>query len=514
MTTVNGFVKISPEEAAAMIPHGATVAFSGFASAGAAKAVPRALAARACELHRRGEPFRVGVLTGSSSGETIDELLADANAISWRAPYQSSSRLRSRINGEEVEYVDMHVSGLPRTILSGFFGKLDVAVVEATDVTPDGRVYLTSSIGASPTYLQTAEKVVIELNHYHSKRLPEMADIAVLASPPTGALLQIHDSMTKIGHPYALVDPRKIVGVVETNEPNHVTRCAPADALSEKMAGHILKFLMKEMRSGHIPPGFLPVQAGVGQICDGIMRFLGNHPDMPYFRMYSLVLQDSFVELMKSGKLLGMSATSLTLTPEVLNEVYSNMDFFVPRIVLRPQDISNSAEVIRRLGLIAMNAAIEVDIYGNVNNSHVYGTDVVNGIGGSGEFTRNSYISIIVCPSIAKGGKISTIVPMCPHIDNNEHSVQIVVTEQGLADLRGLGPMQRARTIIENCAHPAYRDYLYKYIERSRVGHIRHDLDTCYELHQNLMTRGAMLPDLDLSAISGRGAVSKSGRGE
>jgi len=205
---------------------------------------------------------------------------------------------------------------------------------------------------------------------------------------------------------------------------------------------------------------------------------------------------------MEQGKLLGASACALTVTTPALKRIYDNMDFFVPRIVLRPQEISNHPGVIRRLGVIAMNTAIEFDIYGNVNSSHIYGTDIMNGVGGSGEFTRNSFLSILMCPSVAKGGKISAVVPMCPHIDNNEHSVQVVVTDQGLADLRGLGPLQRAKAIIRSCAHPAYRDYLYRYIERARVGHIPHDLATCFELHRNLMEHGAMLPDLDLSGFS------------
>jgi acetyl-CoA hydrolase len=120
--------------------------------------------------------------------------------------------------------------------------------------------------------------------------------------------------------------------------------------------------------------------------------------------------------------------------------------------------------------------------------------DVVNGIGGSGEFTRNSYLSILMTPSTAKGGRISSIVPMCPHIDNNEHSVQVIATEQGLADLRGLGPMQRAHVLINHCAHPDYRDYLNRYIREARSGHIRHDLLRCFELHRNLLAHGAMLP--------------------
>ncbi len=217
------------------------------------------------------------------------------------------------------------------------------------------------------------------------------------------------------------------------------------------------------------------------------------------FKMYTEVFQDSLVDLMEHGKLQSASTTSLTVTPEVLQRIYSNMDFFVPRIVLRPQELSNHPGAVRRLGVIALNTALEADIYGNINSSHVFGTDIMNGIGGSAEFTRNSYLSIFMCPSIAKGGRISSIVPMCPHIDNNEHSVQVIVTDQGLADLRGLGPMQRARTIIERCAHPAYRDYLYRYIDKSRVGHIRHNLAECFELHCNLMEHGAMLPGLDLS---------------
>ena len=244
------------------------------------------------------------------------------------------------------------------------------------------------------------------------------------------------------------------------------------------------------------------MQAGVGNVANGVMAALGQNPYIPAFKMYTEVYQDSLVDLMEQGRLLGASTTSLTLTPEVMERIYDNMDFFGPRIVLRPQELSNHPGVIRRLGVISVNTALEMDIYGNVNSSHVYGTDIMNGIGGSGEFTRNAYLSIFMCPSIAKGGKISSVVPMCPHIDNNEHSVQIVVTEQGLADLRGLGPMQRARMIIDRCAHPLYRDYLNHYIERSRVGHIRHDLETCYEMHTNLMEQGAMLPDLDLSSVS------------
>ena len=121
----------------------------------------------------------------------------------------------------------------------------------------------------------------------------------------------------------------------------------------------------------------------------------------------------------------------------------------------------------------------------------------MNGVGGSGDFTRNAYLSFLMAPSTAKGGRISTVVPMVTHVDHNEHSVQVVVTEQGLADLRGLGPRERARQIIEQCAHPAFRDYLHKYLENSPPGHLRHDLGRCFELHRNLLENGSMLPSAE-----------------
>ncbi len=100
-----------------------------------------------------------------------------------------------------------------------------------------------------------------------------------------------------------------------------------------------------------------------------------------------------------------------------------------------------------------MNGMLEADIYGNVNSTHVMGTRIMNGIGGSGDFARNGYLSMFLSPSTAKGGAISSIVPMVPHVDHTEHDVQVLVTEQGLADLRGLSPRKRSRVVIDKCAH-------------------------------------------------------------
>lgn len=498
------FPTITAEEAASHIPDGAMVALSGFANAGIAKLIPRAVAKRARALHEKGESYKIRLITGSSSGNDIDEELAQAEAVSWRAPYQSAHTLRQQINSQQVQYIDMHLSHAPQTLLAGFFGKLDYAIIEASDITRDGRVYLTTSVGATPTYLRYAERIFIEINNHHSKRLPEMADIVLLPPPPRANPIPIHDPLAKIGYPYAVVDPKKIVGVIENSEPDMIEPFAAPDWRSNRIADNVVRFLFSEMISGRIPREFLPLQAGVGNLGNSVMAALGSNPYIPPFTMYSVTFQDSLVDLMEKGKLIGASACSLTVTPETLERICSNMDFFAPRIVLRPQDISDDTGVIRRLGVIAINPAIEVDIYGNVNSSHLFGTDIMNGIGGSGEFTRNSYLSIIMCPSTALGGKISCVVPMCPHIDSNEHSVQVIVTEQGYADLRGLGPMQRAKKIIESCAHPAYRDYLHAYIRDSKSGHIRHNLRKAYELHQNFIKHGQMLPDLNLAELGER----------
>jgi succinate CoA transferase len=494
--SVTSYLTLTPDEAASHIKDGDTVSFSGFSPAGAAKVVPRAIASRARDEHEKGNRFKVRVLTGASSGRIIDDELARAEAVSWRAPYQSGSVLRRQINRQEVEYVDMHLSHVPQAVAEGFFGRIDVAVVEATEITSDGRVFLTTSIGASPTYLRYAEKIIIEINRQHSPRLREMADIVVMPPPPCRYPIHIYEPMTRIGFPYAVVDPKKVIGIVESDEPDHVIEFETPDDIGRQIAEHVVNFFLEEMHNGRLPKTLLPLQAGVGNVANGVLAALGRHPDIPPFNMYSEVFQDAMVDLMAEDKLLGASATSLTITLQKLRQLVADIDFFARRIVLRPQEISNHPGVIRRLGVIAMNTAIEIDIYGNVNSSHVYGMDIMNGIGGSGEFTRNSYLSVFMTPSIAKGGRISSIVPMCPHVDNNEHSVQIVVTEQGLADLRGLGPMQRAKIIIEKCAHPAYRDYLYRYIKDARIGHIRHDLTRCFELHRNLLEHGAMLPGL------------------
>ena len=500
---------LTAEAAAALVPHGAMVGVSGFTPAGSPKAVPRALARRARALHEVGEAFQIRLLSGASTGKACDDELGHAEAVSWRAPYLTSAPMRQQANMGRLDFVDMHLSHVSQVILEGFLGRVDFAIVEATEITRDGRVYLTTGIGNAPTFLQKADRVIIERNAYHSPRLREMADILVLPPPPRRNPIPIWDPLDRIGRRYAVVDPAKVVGIVHTDEVDGGRGFTPPDEVSLRIADHVARFLLDEMAAGRIPREFLPLQSGVGNVCNAVMGGLAACDGLPRFKVFTEVLQDTMLDLIAAGSVVGASATSLTLTDEKLKFLYANFDEFADLIVLRPQEISNNPGVARRLGVIAMNTAIEVDIYGHANSTHFYGTQLMNGLGGSGDFERNAYLSVFMCPSVAKGGRISTIVPMCSHVDHSEHSVQVVVTEQGLADLRGLSPTARARRLIDQCAHPAYRDYLHRYLESAPKGHIRHDLRRCFELYLNYLEHGAMLPDLDLAQFGPPGAVVK-----
>ncbi|MGE9291143.1 MAG: acetyl-CoA hydrolase/transferase family protein [Puniceicoccales bacterium] len=484
--------ELTAAEAASLISHGDTIGFSGFTPAGAAKEIPTAIAERAKQEHEAGRPFKIGVVTGASTGDSLDGRLAEADAVSFRTPYQSNKYLRQSINAGKTHFFDMHLSQLPQNVRYGFLGKFAYAIVEACDVTEDGHIVLSTSVGASPTFCQYADKILVELNEFHPKALRGFHDIYEPLDPPHRRELPVYSCSDRIGTETIKVDPSKIAGIVRTNRPDEVGGFKDPDAITNKIGENVANFLAGELRKGAIPEGFLPIQSGVGNIANAVLGAMGNNPDIPPFEMYSEVIQDSVITLMEEERIRFGSATSLTLSPDVLARVYSNLDFFRSKVLLRPQELSNHPEIVRRLGIISINTAIETDIFGNVNSTHVMGNNLMNGIGGSGDFTRNAYLSVFTCPSVAKGSKISTIVPLVSHMDHSEHSVQVVITEQGVADLRGKDPAERARLIVENCAHPEYRDLLGGYFASVKDGHTPQTLDCAFAMHQKFLKTGDM----------------------
>jgi succinyl-CoA:acetate CoA-transferase len=458
---------MSAQDAAALIQPGSNIGMSGFTGAGYPKAVPLALADRINAAHAGGQPFRVGIWTGASTAPELDGALAKVDGIELRLPYQSDPTCRQRINSGQMEYIDIHLSHVAQFVWFGFLGHLDVAIVEVAGILEDGRLVPSTSVGNNKTWLDLADKVILEVNARQSAALEGMHDIYYgTRLPPHRVPIPLIGPGDRIGEPYLTCDLSKIIAVVETSAPDRNTAFAAPDEMSKRIAGHVLDFLDHEIRKGRLPQGLLPFQSGVGNIANAVLAGLEDGP-FDDLTAYTEVLQDGMLSLIRSGKMRLASATALSLSQEVSEIFNREIATLRDRIVLRPQEISNHPELVRRLGVIAMNGMIEADIYGNVNSTHIRGTGIMNGIGGSGDFARNAFLSFFMTPSVAKGGQISCIVPMVTHVDHTEHDVQVIVTEQGLADLRGLSPKRRATAIIEQCAHPDYRPALRDYFERA-----------------------------------------------
>ncbi len=484
---------ITAEEAASYIKNGDNVAFSGFTASGTPKVVTVALAERAKKLHEEGKPFKINVFTGASTNDHVDGELARANAVAIRTPYQSHSDMRKSLNSAEMNYFDLHLSHLSQDLRYGFYGDIDVAIIEATEMSPNGEVILGAGLGMTPTIAQLAKKVIIEYSSYYRNSFRGFHDNYVPQDPPHRREIPIYKPSDRIGSTVLKIDPKKIIGVVPSNASESIKPFIAPDEVSQRISENICHFLASQLREGRIPKEFLPIQSGVGNVANAVLYGLGENPEIPQFEMYTEVIQDAVMHLMEQGRCKFASTCALTFSDDAMLHFMDNIDFFRDKVLMRPGEISNSPEIVRRLGLIAMNTALEADIFGNVNSTHVLGTKMMNGIGGSADFCRNAYLSIFSCPSIQKGGKISTIVPMVSHLDHSEHSVKILATEQGVADLRGKDPRQRAETIIENCVHPMYKELMWDYLKLSKGGHTPHTLKAAFALHHAFSEKGDML---------------------
>jgi succinyl-CoA:acetate CoA-transferase len=282
------------------------------------------------------------------------------------------------------------------------------------------------------------------------------------ALPPDRKPIQLVRPDDRIGVPYLRCPEDKIVAVVETSAPDRNTPFKAPDADSRAIAGHIVEFLEHEVARGRVPRSLLPLQSGVGNVANAVLAGLEDS-SFEGVTAYTEVIQDGMLGLLSSGTMVSASATAFSLSPEGATRFEAEAEALRERILLRPQEISNHPEIIRRLGVLAMNGLIEADIYGNVNSTHVMGSRIQNGIGGSGE-----------------------------------HDVAVIVTEQGLADLRGLPPRRRAELIIERCAHPDYRPLLRDYYERALRDapgrHTPHLLGEALSWHTRYLAEGSMMP--------------------
>jgi succinyl-CoA:acetate CoA-transferase len=487
---------MSADEAAALIRAGDNIGMSGFTGAGYPKVIPAALARRITDARQRGERFTLGVWTGASTAPELDGALASVDGIELRMPYQSDPITRAKINAGQLDYVDVHLSHVAQMVWEGFFGHLDVAVIEVAGITAEGDLIPSASVGNNKTWIDLADRVILEVNAWQPIELAGMHDIYYgTALPPHRKPIQILAPADRIGVPYLRCPPDKVAAIVLTDEPDRNTPFAAPGTESRLIAEHVVEFLTHEVAQGRLPPTLLPLQSGVGNIANAVLAGLDRGPFRP-LTAYTEVIQDGMLAMLRSGVLSMASATAFSLSQDAMAELRDNIGYYHDRIILRPQEISNHPEVIRRLGCLAMNGMIEADIYGNVNSTHVMGSSIQNGIGGSGDFARNAYISMFLTPSIARDGAISCVVPMVSHVDHTEHDVHVIATEQGLADLRGLPPRRRAQRIIDHCVHPSYRAQLQDYLDRSTKAasgqHTPHLLDEALSWHSRYLQTGTM----------------------
>ena len=453
----------TPEEAALLVKDGYTVGMSGFTGVGYPKAFPLALAARA----EAGDRVGITLITGASVGDELDGALSRAGVIKRRYPYQSNADLRNRINAGEIKYVDLHLSQVALWIRQGILGKIDLAVVEASSIDEAGNIIPTASVGVADAVVACADKVVVEISSAIPKEIEGLHDVYSSEPAPNTKPIPITSPGDRIGTTYIPCDPDKIAAIIFSDRIDGNAELKPADVTMQQIAEHLIAFLESEVEAGRLTDPLPPLQSGVGGVANAVLSCLAKS-DFTDLTVYTEVMQDAVLDLIEAGKVKVASATSLTISPSRKKAVFDRIGDFKDKIVLRPQEISNSPEVIRRLSLIAMNTAIEADLSGNVNSTHIGGVRMMNGIGGSGDFARNAGLTIFTTASTAKGGKLSCIVPVVSHVDHTEHDVDVIITEQGVADLRGLTAFERAELIIDNCAHPDFRGELRAYLERAK----------------------------------------------
>lgn len=489
--------EITAEQAAELIEHGDLIAVGGFGPAGSPKVIPPALAQKARREHAAGREFKVNIVTGASIGSSCDGELAAAEAVDRRLPFSVNADMRRAYNAGKVKYMDLNLSDNASHLRQGLTGTITYGIIEAVDVQEvQGklRIYLTAGIGIAPTICRLAQKgVFIEVNSWHSTRIIGMHDIYEIEDPWFRAPIRITHPIEIIGLPYIEVAPEHVLGIVNTHLPDEARPMNKGSQVTDLIGEHMADFLVWNMKQGYVFRNKLILQSGVGSGANAVIGALARSSEVPNFSIYTEVLQEEPMRLISEGRVLSASTGALTLSPEHLQDMYSHMNDYRGRLLLRPSEISNCPEIIARLGICSLNTAIEVDIYGHVNSTKVGGTQMMNGVGGSCDFTCNSMLATFTCASTAKDGRISSIVPFCSHVDHTEHYVDAIVTEYGVADLRNKCALEKAEALIA-IAHPDYRPLLREYLRLASAGggHTHHILPAAFAMHDTYRRKGDM----------------------
>jgi succinyl-CoA:acetate CoA-transferase len=461
--------------AAEHVPGDATMLVSGFGSVGYPKAVPLALADSARDGDR---DLSLTVVSGGSVGSEIDTTLVEAGAVARRYPYVGTPEARAAANEDRMATSDRHVSAVADEARFGHYGRPDVAVVEAVACGPDWLVP-SGSLGQTPAFVEAADTLVVEVNAHLPRELALVHDVWTPADPPNRGPIPLTDPGKRIGSPRIAFDPAKLRAVVRTDRPDDAYEFRDPTPEVEAVAANLREFLAGAVDRPPCP-GRLRMQFGVGSLGNAMMAELAEM-DAPV-EYVGEVIQDGLLDMVDDGDLSVVSGTALALSHEGQDRLFADLERYAEAVVLRPAEVSNAPGVVSRMGVIAVNAAAEVDLYGHVNSTHVEGSRLLNGLGGSGDFWRNAGLSVVAVPSTAGGGDISRVVPMATHVDHTEHDVDVLVTDHGVADLRGTSPRERSERIVA-CAAPEFRGELRAYLDRANAdgGHEPHDLQRAFD---------------------------------
>jgi acyl-CoA hydrolase len=457
------------EEAVKLVADRDMIAISGFTKSGEPKTFFPALARH---LARNAPDTKIGLFSGASLSEEVENPIA--SYVGKRGPYMSSSVSRQMINAGEMDFSDVHLSSFAKNLVYGFYGKIDAAVVEISRIRPNGSVILSSSVGISAEALALADKIILEVNPtipdytgFHDIALPSV-------HPRVSWPIPVVNVRDRVGTPYVEIDKNKVVAIIESTRPDYPINFKPATVCDRRIAENVIEFLLYCQKTFDWGKRLPPIQSGVGNVANAIVGQLYDSP-FTKIRFWTEVFQDGMMRFVEDeDKFECASATAMSFSEKGRSEFMRLFPKCRERLVLRPMWLSNNAELISRLFVIAMNTPIEVDIYGHVNSTHVDGSKVINGLGGSGDFLRHAYLSIVHTPSVRrlKNGKtVSCVMPYVRHIDHTEHDINCVITEQGFAlntEIRSA--KRRAEDIINRCAHPHFRPLLLDYLRLAGAG--------------------------------------------
>jgi len=445
------------EEAARLFRDGMVVATCGTALSG----YPRGVFAALAERIKKEGSLRIDLLCTGPLGPEIEDTLAEARGIRRRIGTLGSKLLRQAINRGEVGFLEGKSGKVSQYARRGYYGNIDVAVVEAAGINAQGQVIPGICVYDSPDWLELASSVILEINLRRPLTLEGCHDIYL---PKPSRCIPLNHPLERIGSPYIPLDPAKVKHIVFSDLEDRVIPSSPPGEKVLRIAGHIENFLKEERRKqGELPP----LEVGIGDTLNGFLSSLARS-ELSSLIFYQAVATDPLLDLIDAGRVKGVSCNSLRFSGAALNRFFSRLDHYRNYFIFRPVTLSNSAEMLNRFGVIAINSGLEADIQGQVNSSHSRGTQVIGGIAGSYDFARNSSISIFALPSTFQQGKGSSIVPRVSHVDHTEHEVDVLITEHGVADLRAVEPYERARRIIESCADPKFREPLRAYLEKAK----------------------------------------------